>query len=225
MQQASEFFEANPKVAVVCGIRKEIDPSRSIYNWICDLEWNQPAGETEACGGDALFRVEAFRSAGGYDATLLAGEEPELCLRLREQGWRIWRLGKTMTRHDAAMTHLSQYWKRAVRSGYGQSRVAVMHRHSSRNIWMRQSIRPICYALLVPLSLGLFGLFGPWGLLPLLVFPLQIFRLSQQRGLSDPKSWAYASLMMLTKFAETQGALALLKDFVTGKTRNIIEYK
>jgi hypothetical protein len=31
-----------------------------------------------------------------------AGEEPELCVRLRRRGWRILRLDAEMTRHDAA---------------------------------------------------------------------------------------------------------------------------
>jgi glycosyltransferase involved in cell wall biosynthesis len=225
LKTATDFLSANPRAAVVCGIRKEIHPTASIYNWICDLEWNQPAGETDACGGDALFRVEPFRQAGGFNSTLLAGEEPELCLRLRENRWQIWRLGDIMTRHDAAMTRFSQYWKRAVRSGYGQSRVAFMHRQSSRNIWVRQSIRPLVYALIIPLSLALAFMFGPWGFLLLLVFPLQVLRIAQRRDLMDWKSWAYGSLMMVAKLAETQGTLALLKDIVTGRTRKIIEYK
>ena len=37
------------------------------------------------------MRVEAFEAVGGYRAQLIAGEEPELCVRLREIGWKIWR--------------------------------------------------------------------------------------------------------------------------------------
>ena len=43
-------------------------------------------------------------AASGFNATLIAGEEPELCLRLRQKGWEIWRLDAEMTLHDAAMT-------------------------------------------------------------------------------------------------------------------------
>ena len=36
-----------------------------------------------------LVRVEAFEAVGGFRPELIAGEEPELCMRLREKGWKI----------------------------------------------------------------------------------------------------------------------------------------
>ncbi|MFE1817307.1 glycosyltransferase family 2 protein, partial [Metapseudomonas otitidis] len=79
-------------------------PTRSIYNQLCDLEWDTPVGQAKACGGDALMRADAFVQVNGYRADLIAGEEPELCVRLRAQGWKVWRLDAEMTLHDAAMT-------------------------------------------------------------------------------------------------------------------------
>ena len=44
------------------------------------------------------------RAVGGFRDDLIAGEEPELCVRLRAAGWRIWRLLESdMAFHDAAM--------------------------------------------------------------------------------------------------------------------------
>src|SRR5581483_8804078 len=118
--EAVRFLESHSDVAVVCGRRRERHPERSIYNLLCDIEWDSsPPGETGACGGDAVMRIAAFRQAGGFRADLICGEEPELCARLRQSGWRIWRLAADMTVHDAAMYRLTQWWQRTVRVGYG----------------------------------------------------------------------------------------------------------
>ena len=77
---------------MVCGRRRERHPEKSVYNALCDLEWDTPIGEAAACGGNSLVRADAFEAVGGFDARLIAGEEPELCARLRQAGWKIWRL-------------------------------------------------------------------------------------------------------------------------------------
>ena len=105
-------------MAAVCGRRRERFPERSIYNWLCDREWDSPIGEATACGGDVLIRRQALAAVGGYRDDVIAGEEPELCVRLRAARWRIWRLDAEMTLHDAAMTQFRQWWKRILRSGY-----------------------------------------------------------------------------------------------------------
>jgi GT2 family glycosyltransferase len=111
-------LQAQPTVAVVCGRRRERFPDASIYNRLCDMEWDTKPGEATECGGDAMFRIGPLREAGGYKADLIAGEEPELCVRLRAAGWKVVRLDAEMTLHDAAMTRFGQWWKRNVRNGH-----------------------------------------------------------------------------------------------------------
>ena len=106
LETASAFLDNHPDVAAVCGRRRERHPGQSLYNRLIDCEWDTPVGETRACGGDVLMRRDAFRAVGGFDPALIAGEEPELCVRLRAAGWRIWRLDAEMTLHDAAITRL-----------------------------------------------------------------------------------------------------------------------
>src|SRR5687767_980137 len=48
---ATAFLEGNPVVAAVCGRRRERFPERSIYNRLCDIEWDAPVGEVRSCGG------------------------------------------------------------------------------------------------------------------------------------------------------------------------------
>ena len=123
-------METRSDLAVVCGRRRERDTQASIYNRLCDMEWDTPVGEAGACGGDALFRVQAFRDVGGFRAELVAGEEPELCARLRARGWKVLRIAAEMTRHDAAMTRFGQWWRRNVRAGHAYAECCRLHRVS-----------------------------------------------------------------------------------------------
>jgi len=97
------FFVSHEDVAAVCGRLRERHPERSIYNWLCDCEWQGSAGEIVRFGGIVMMRTIALVSTGGFRGDLIAGEEPELSIRLRAEGWRIWRLDCEMAVHDAAM--------------------------------------------------------------------------------------------------------------------------
>ncbi|MGK7955237.1 MAG: glycosyltransferase family 2 protein, partial [Crocosphaera sp.] len=118
LKKARKKLENHGDIAVVCGRRREKFPDATPYNRLADMEWNTPVGEAKACGGDSLMRVEALEQVDGFNDSLICGEEPEMCIRLRGQGWKIWRLDEDMTAHDADMTQFSQWWSRMVRSGW-----------------------------------------------------------------------------------------------------------
>lgn len=136
---ALAFLHANTDAAVVCGRRRERHIKASLFNRLCDMEWNTPCGETRSCGGDAMFRVAAFSKVRGFDPTLIAGEEPDLCFRLRQEGWKIFRLDAPMTIHDAAMFYPRQWWQRGKRSGYADMEAYVRRGHAEshlrRRVW------------------------------------------------------------------------------------------
>ncbi len=119
LQRAASELAGNPELAVVCGRRRERFPDASIYNRLCDIEWNTPVGEIRSCGGDSMIRVSAFQEVKGFNASVAAGEEPEMCCRLRRLGWKILRIDADMTLHDAAIFHFGPWWKRQYRGGYG----------------------------------------------------------------------------------------------------------
>ena len=50
LEQASLFLKDHPDVAAVCGRTRERYPQASVYNMLCDIEWDAPIGEAEACG-------------------------------------------------------------------------------------------------------------------------------------------------------------------------------
>ena len=118
LDRASRELDTRPELAVVCGRRSELRPERSVYNRLADLEWDTPIGLAAACGGDALVRVADFVAVGGFNPTARAGEEPELCQRLRQSGRQIARVDAEMTRHDLNMTRFGEWWRRQFRVGY-----------------------------------------------------------------------------------------------------------
>src|SRR5487761_1699046 len=139
LDDACRFLATREDVAVVWGRRRERYPEKSIYNLLCDIEWNSwPMGETKACGGDAVMRIAAVREVNGYRPDLICGEEPELCVRLRKAGWRIWHLDVDMTLHDAALDRFSQWWKRMIRGGYAYARGADLHGAPPERHWVRE---------------------------------------------------------------------------------------
>lgn len=226
MEKAQLFLDAHPDYAVVCGRRRERFPERSIYNLLCDIEWDTPVGEAKACGGDALIRVEAFANASGYRPDLIAGEEPELCVRLRAAGWKIWRLGEEMTLHDAAMTRFSQWWTRTMRGGHAYAEGAHIHGAPPERHWVRESRRAWFWGVGIPLATGGVCAFaGAWGLLIFLVYPAQVLRLSARGRRPLGENWIHAVFLVLSKFPEAVGqGKFLLRKYFGGKTR-LIEYK
>ncbi|WP_422418611.1 glycosyltransferase family 2 protein [Pseudomonas sp. GZD-222] len=226
LPKAQAFLYAHPAVAVVCGRRRERFPQRSVYNLLCDLEWDTPVGEAKACGGDALMRADAFAAVSGYRASLIAGEEPELCVRLRAAGWKIWRLAEEMTLHDAAMTRFGQWWQRSLRAGYAFAEGAYLHGAAPERHWLRESRRAWLWGLGLPLAIALAcALLGSWGVLLLLIYPLQAVRLARRGGRSVRENWLQAVFLVLGKFPEMLGQVRfLLNRFGAGKTV-LIEYK
>ncbi len=222
--KAAAFLSANQDYAVACGRRREKFPEASLFNRQCDREWATPVGEAEACGGDALMRVCAFKAVQGFDGSLIAGEEPELCLRLREKGWRIMRLDEEMTRHDAAITKLSQWWKRAVRAGHAYAEVSARHKDSDKRIWAAETKRALLWAAIAPLAVLAALLIHPAALALLLLYPAQIARIALKKG-GAPFDWADAALLTLGKFAEAQGVLKYHLNRMTGAKAQLIEYK
>jgi GT2 family glycosyltransferase len=224
---AVRFLGERPETAVVWGWRRERYPERSIYNLLTDLEWSSFAlGETTGCGGDAVMRVDAFRQASGFRSGLICGEEPELCVRLRKAGWRIWHIDTAMTLHDAALYRFSQWWKRMTRGGYAYALGAHLHGKPPVRHWVGESRRAWLWGLWLPLVV-LAGalLLGPWALLALVVYPLQMVRLAAGTRGPAAHRWLRAGALVLSKFPEVLGQIKFLWDRLRGVETIIIEYK
>jgi len=226
LDAAVEFLDTHPDVAAVCGRRRERHPEHSVYNLLCDIEWNTPVGEAKACGGDVMMRADALAAANGYRASLIAGEEPELCVRLRAAGWRIWRLDKEMTLHDAAMTRFGQWWKRTLRSGYAFAQGAALHGAPPERHWVRESRSTWFWGLVIPLvTLVVFLWIGTWAAALLLVYPLQVLRLFLRGRRSPRENFWRAAFLVLGKFPEMLGQVMFIFNRAFGNRSRLIEYK
>ena len=125
------------EVAAVCGRLRERHPERSVYNRLADLEWNGPVGEIKACGGIAMIRAEAFEAVGGFDPSIIAAEDDELCLRIRRRGWKIVRIDAEMALDDIAMYRFRQWWRRSTRTGHAYAEGSAMYGHTPERHFVR----------------------------------------------------------------------------------------
>ena len=224
IDSALSALDADPGIGIVAGRRRERFPAASVYNAICDREWDTPVGATRAVGGDMLARRAALAEVGGFDDTLIAGEEPEMCLRLRQAGWRIARIDAEMTLHDADMRRLSQWWRRSRRAGHAYAEVSWLHRTNGERMWQRETARALGWTALPALAL-IGALVSPWALLLLAVLPAQAARIA----LRDPEPrwrWRRAGLTVLGKLPEAVGVAEFHLRRLGGRRRAaLIEYK
>lgn len=224
---AQHFHDQAPGYAVVCGRGCERWPTASLYNYMADIEWNTPVGDAAAFGGDALFRLSAYQVINGFDPALIASEEPELCSRLGEAGWKIRRLVAEMTVHDAAMTHFTQYWRRATRNGFGYAQAWWTTRHRTRPLYALELFRAGIWTVL-PAILAIAGglALHPalWLLAPLL-YVMQVVRIAWRFGVDKKLSWQSAMLLTSSKIAETWGTLRCSRRAMTGSASATISYK
>ena len=224
---AIRFLESHPDIAAVSGRLRERHPEKSVYNLLCDIEWESfPFGESKACGGLAVMQIEAFRQVNGFRPDLICGEEPELCVRLRQKGWRIWRLEDDMALHDAELYHFSQWWKRMLRGGYAYAQGASEHGAPPEEHWVEESRRIWLWGLGIPLGILLLAFSLDLRLLWLLaVYPLQVIRLAVLGGRSRRENWVRALALVLCKFPEMLGQVKFLRDKHRRVQSTLIEYK
>lgn len=219
VETALAFAKYKPEAAVICGRRRERFPEASVYNRLCDAEWNTPIGPAKACGGDALMRVEAVRAVGGYSEALIAGEEPDLCLRLARIGALIWRIDAEMTLHDAAMTRFGQWWKRSRRAGHAFAEGSATHSDGPECHWRAETRRALAWGLGVPLGALALAAIHPLGLGLFLAWPLQMLRLTPRLGAE------VAVFTVLGKLPEALGVLGYWWARLRHKRARLIEYK
>lgn len=213
-------MQADPTLGAVAGRRREMHPERSVYNRLCDAEWDTPVGPARAVGGDMLVRHAAISGIGGFNPTLIAGEEPEMCVRLRAAGWTIRRLAVEMTLHDADMTRFGQWWRRTRRAGHAFAEGAALHGAPPERHWRAETRRALLWGAALPV-LSVLGalLVHPALLALLLAYPAQILRLTPRMGA------ARAAFTVLGKIPEALGALGFYANRLMNRRATLIEYK
>lgn len=215
---ARELAE-RPSTVVTFGRLRERYPQRSIYNRLSDIEWDTLAGEAPFCGGISMMRADAVRAAGAFDESIVAGEEPDLCFRLRAAGGVVRAIDADMCWHDADMTRFRQWWRRQVRSGFGMAQVTAA---SGERYFARPLLSAAVWGVGMPLLIIAAASLAPFGLAPLwtpfallAVLLLSVARIARRgmgKGLSATHAAVYGALTMLSKSAIALGAFRQLTE-------------
>lgn len=229
LSQGIAFMEKQERCAIVAGRRKEKYPEKSIYNYLCDVEWNTAIGETSACGGDFMVRTDAFQQVGGFNASVIAGEEPELCYRMQKKMWTIYRLDHPMTIHDAAITEFSQWWKRAIRSGHAYAQGYVLHRKEKDGYCYGQSLRIWIWAFFIPLMIIWAAISVNFAFVTFFsVYLIQCIRIAVRvnaRLRNTKRSLQYAVFITIAKWAQFIGQIVFMDRVIRKKRFEVIEYQ
>jgi GT2 family glycosyltransferase len=215
---------------IVWGHVREIHPEASVYNRLCDLEWRQQPGEVDACGGIFMMRAKTFCAVGGFRADVIAGEEPEFCVRVRRLGWRILLRDVPMTRHDMAMTRFGEWWRRTRRTGHAYAQVAALHGENGerrnvrdcRKVWLWALALPASALCLAPFTYGL----SLVAMLALYAFQFcHIYLGGKKRGWGSGDALTYAWFTVIAKFPMLAGMLTYHWRKMRGRAMTIIEYR
>ncbi|MGA8743812.1 MAG: glycosyltransferase [Terracidiphilus sp.] len=232
-QAACDALSGDPSIAAVWGHRREIHPEASIFNRVLDLDWVYKPGLTEFCGGDVLMRRKALLETGGFDEALIAGEEPELCRRIRAHGYTILHIDHPMTGHDLQITRWSQYWRRATRAGHAYAEVSERYRGSNDPSWTSERRGNLIRGSFWPISLAI-ALFTDihFGFLPFALWLALLLLLSVRSGWKARwKEGSFWTLFLYGIHSHLQQVPILLGQLQyevnkkQGRTRKLIEYK
>lgn len=224
---AKAYLDHHADVAAVFGRRRERFPHKTIYNRLCDIEWDVPSGDVKSCGGDVMMRAAALEQVGGYRNGMIAGEEPELCVRLRQAGWHIHCLPLPMTVHDAAISRISQWWRRAKRSGHAYAEGAALHGAAPEFHCVRECRRILFWGAALPSSIVVFAaIISPWaGGVLALAYPAQVVRLYLRNRRQTDVAWPLALFTVAGNFPEAAGIMKYRLDRLRGTGGRLIEYK
>jgi cellulose synthase/poly-beta-1,6-N-acetylglucosamine synthase-like glycosyltransferase len=186
------------------------------------------------------MRRSALEQVAGFNEALIAGEEPEMCLRLRRAGWKIWRIDNDMTRHDANILTWGQWWRRSVRGGYGAADVAARtaadtmdgevlfgSQVQSAGRWVRGAAGALAASLVLAL-LGLWWIGAGIALALLGVIGLQMARIARGARKRCPGSRPaaeYGVLTVLAKLPQFLGIRQHARDRRKNRAAKLIEYK
>lgn len=223
--RALAHLRDHSRAGLVFGRQYEAAPDASIYNRMTDWEWNKPLGPDTFCAGCLMVRADALRGIGGYDETLIAGEDDDMCLRMQAAGWQTWCIAAPMTEHDAKLLSLGPWWTRAMRAGHSYAELGVLH-GAARD----QRRRAVLWGFAGPGVVLVGVLIGSW---PVVVVVIALYGAALLRnwlrfralGQGAWRAAQMADCLMLSKFAEFAGMASYWIAKLQGRRRRLIEYK
>lgn len=228
---AVTHFGSHPDCAIVTGHLSERYPEASIYNRLCAIEWRSPAGRIDnmnALGGIMAARASALIAVGGFNEQAIAGEEPDLGVRLGLSGYSIFKIDRPMATHDAQILRFGQWWRRAVRAGHALGHRYARHGRSRFRDGQREIRSVLLWGFALPLLMMML-LWPTRGLSLLLLggyalLGWRVYRYYVRTGVPRQDARVAARFIVYGKFAEFLGVLRYVLNRARGRF-HIIEYK
>jgi GT2 family glycosyltransferase len=228
---AAATLDQDPECAIVTGHLTERHPDASVYNRLCSIEWSGPPGKIEnmnGLGGIMMARIASLREVKGFNEQSIAGEEPDLGVRLGLAGYSIVKIDQPMAIHDAQMTHFAQWWTRAVRGGHALAHRYARHGRTKYRDGQRELRSVLFWGFVLPLAILLLLIPSRGTSLLLLggyaLLGWRVRRHYLSAGLSSSDAWLATRFILLGKFAEFVGVLRYCLNRLRGQYR-IIEYR
>jgi GT2 family glycosyltransferase len=222
---AKQALDDDATLGAVTGFCRERFPDSTIYNRLCEIEWNGPAGEIDACGGIFMVRTGAFQSIGGFNPAIIAAEDDDFFIRLRATGGRLVRIDQEMCFHDADIHHFGQWWRRMERAGNAFAQLGEIHpdyfQAQRRRAWFWGLALPAISLFAAPLTHG-------WSLILFLFYPASLIRTRAElirRGVAPEHATPAAAFVTLSKFPNVAGMLDYARKKMSGQKIGIVEYK
>lgn len=209
-EEALKLFLENQDAAVAAGELIEKDGEESIYKLFSKLEWENLSQEAHSTGGNFAVRADVFIASGGFNPSIVGGEDTELCARIKNLGWTVSVIPVRMGEHDSKVLNIRQFWIRSQRAGEGYQEISRLYIRHEDKLFLRQNISNWVYGGIIPLTILMLLLMGKtWALWLLLVYPILVLRiyLSVRRKWKASWSLKYAILCVLGKFPGFVGAV------------------
>ncbi len=178
LKKALPILSSDNSIGAVFGAIEEVGKQSNIYMKVCQFDWYMPPGDYRLCGGNALWKRTVFDEVGLFDGGLIAGEEPDLCFRVRQNGYRIVCIDTPMVKHDLDMHYFKDYWNRSVRSGTAYAIIAMRYRKTQEKLWFKEMIRNFS-EVFIWLLLLVFGIFYSWKIAITLLVLFLLYRIGK----------------------------------------------
>jgi GT2 family glycosyltransferase len=229
VKRATDALRSDPTLGAVCGRVVEAHPRANLFHRIAHAEWHQgEVGMTDVFDGVVMIRRDVFEEAGGYDESLVAGEDNEFGRRVTLLGHGIRRIDHVSAVHDIAMHSWSAWWRRSMRAGYCFATIGS-DRQDDSELFTREYRRTVTRGIVAP-SVALVLL--PWTRIPALFVAarsaLTFARVSRRiphRHADRTDRMAWALNCTLAPYPSGAGVIRSWWHRATGARPTLIEHR
>jgi glycosyltransferase involved in cell wall biosynthesis len=208
-------FLAVDKIGCVIGDVQERGSERSLLSRVLNYPWaSRKTGFVEAPGGGGTFRKSVLETIEGYNPWILKGQETEIGYRIREEGYRIYKIDHLMAIHDYGINRLDDLFKRSYRMGSSYGMIMTMPQGRSYADLTRRARSLLVQGMFFTVFIAMLTITGRFLLLlaiPLVVCLYVVLRHWREIvSARDAHAYAYYLLMQFNKPVVLCGFVAFL---------------